>query len=776
MQPSCASGWIPQAERIIPLGRGTARPNRLDFQPYLHVLGLMSTDQSNASDPRRSIPEGSGPPWPPRAQRLIGAMHALCLDWLHESLRQCLGHFDVLVGQPGSPANSAKGNTRTRQQVLDEQRGFDQRFCARIDKAFDELGMSRSKPAPTPPPVLHAPLSLALLDQVEHDLDGALAQLVVRSETRHGPVLIELGYRMAALIGAPPLPSAALPMGPQVLSAAFRVSCRTMGLPISHEVLLVQAFESTVMLRMQPLYELLNSQLRSDGILPNLHPFSSPRALASLPAVATVDALPTTVARINLSPDSGPPATNVTGSAWNPSAPASRSRTAHSATTLQLQDALSTLQRTFGELDEQLRAELRRHDSLQQELLDQLNIDHSFGADSIELTAAHMHALNCTVQLFDALQSGLASDSGRVRSLVAEMLLPILRVSLTDPRFFADPVHPARRWLVAMLGAAHFWLDGATGIPGDHLAKAMTALIARAANDPVQTSLYENLLVQLDGHLRLLSGHAAETGQSHVNATHDQERLHTARVRADELLRVRCADLAADSPQQALLDQPWRDVLALTLLRHGEASDIFAVQLVIVDQLVGRFPMGDRAKLQAQIEDGLHQIGMPRKAASTLATNAVSAHASPTADSTSTDSTSAAARLANRFKQRASHPIKVVRSASSTLHATSIDPNLRALHDHLLGLSTPTWFSFVGSGDKPAKRHRLAWCSPTSGRCLFLTPLGDRAEECSLADLDEAMRCGRISELPRIQDLLDAAWPTPGDAPPDDPEATNLPS
>ena len=213
--------------------------------------------------------------WPARTQRLLGELRVLCGNWLHEPLSRCLDHFDMSLhrqcGLTGSHLDQQQYLT-TRQQLRNERQAFDQRFIASIDQAFDRLGM------PTVKVAVAVPQTLSLLDPLEHDLAGALDQLVARSEARGGLQLIELGYRFAVLIGIPPLEGEALPIGPQAMASAFREACHTLGLPSVHELLLLQSLESSLIQELAPLYALVNAHLCADGILPRLRPFALPRA------------------------------------------------------------------------------------------------------------------------------------------------------------------------------------------------------------------------------------------------------------------------------------------------------------------------------------------------------------------------------------------------------------------------------------------------------------------------------------------------------------------
>ena len=215
--------------------------------------------------------------WPARTQRLLGELRALCRNWLDEPLRRSLHHFDLQLHRQAEQTRShldQQHYAASRRLLVNEHQAFGQRFTASIDQAFDRLGMPSMKSSEA------APLTLSLLDPSEHDLAAALDQLIACSDTRGGPLLVELGYRFAVLIGAPPLANEALPVGAQAMTKAFRDASRPLALPSMHELLLLQSMDSNLIQAMAPLHELLNAHLRAEGILSGLRAFVLPRDTA----------------------------------------------------------------------------------------------------------------------------------------------------------------------------------------------------------------------------------------------------------------------------------------------------------------------------------------------------------------------------------------------------------------------------------------------------------------------------------------------------------------
>jgi hypothetical protein len=218
---------------------------------------------------------------------------------------------------------------------------------------------------------------------------------------------------------------------------------------------------------------------------------------------------------------------------------------------------------------------------------------------------------------------------------------------------------------------------------------------------------------------------------------------------------------------RSLLEHAWSDVLALSLLRHGEQSETFARRLVITDQLLGRLPPGNLETLQAEIVAGLQQIGMHGEEAIQVAQRLIGAGAMLQESDASGQS-----GLAMRLKQRREPDGPDGPGAAA--QAPPAVPSAEALRLHQrLSQHAGGWFEFTEAGGRRAHR-KLAWYSPRAARGLFVTRQGQRAEEMSLAELAQAIGAGKVRELPAanesdldralrsLADSLRQANPMPG--------------
>jgi hypothetical protein len=690
--------------------------------------------------------------WPMRTQRLLGELRTLCSNWLHEPLKRSLDHFDMSLHRQAQLTGSHLDQQQylaTRLRLRDERQAFDQRFIASIDQAFDRLGTPIAKAAAS------APQTLSLLDPLEHELAAALDQLVARSEARGGPQLIELGYRFAVLIGAPPLESEALPIGPQAMAGAFREAGRTLGLPGVHELLLLQSLESSLIQGLAPLYELVNAHFCADGILPRLRPFALPRAAPrrsprqeapARPAVP-VAATPDPPRETTLSPRTGTVAATPESS---------------TVTDEELQAALAALQAHLREADERTRFDLNAPSRLREELLIQLNVGRPGQAARASLSSEQDDTVELIVRLFGQIARQLPSSSD-AQTLLRDLQLPMLRMALTDRGFSEQHEHPARKVLGRIAEIARDWLDDAGGLSDRGLRLQLGQLIDRTGHEAPSVALYVSLLDDIEQYLAYLQHRTRLAERRQVDAMQGLERLEQARHRVGELLSARVARSSRGSAGQ--LDQAWSDVLALTLLRHGEQSPLFGTRLAVTDQLLGALPVGDRHKLQLEVEAGLRQIGLPHDELTQLARRMTEASRAGSAEK-ATGPDDLVMRLGNRPRpeEHLREPGGTPVDEASAGHATRVaadapGPDVLRLHRHLRALPAGVWFEFADpSGGRPTRR-RLVWYSPLTGHSLFVTRSGQRAEELGELQLAREIASARVHEIAsEHEDVLDHAW------------------
>ena len=702
-----------------------------------------------------------------RSRQLIDELRSKCSDWLQDSLESGLAHFGkslhVLANSSLTHLDQqACLDTHTR--LVDGRGAFEQKFIASIAQAFERIGRHPPESAAA------EPRTLSLTDTVTQDLDTALDQLVARSKARSGQQLVELGYRMAVLLGSSPLESGELPVGPQAMAHAFRDACGTLKMPVEHELLLLQSLETSLIDELASLHALANSHLCEAGILRGLRPFVLPNDKArndihDRNAKTSVESASTASWR-------GEPAEYGASSPGAPTAQQAKSAEPAEEGTVsdeQLQRALAALQEHFLQVDERTWFELNQPKRLREELLLQLNIRRSGQSKPADLSAGQEATLQMIVHLFAKIARQLPQTPD-AQALLYKLQLPLLRMALVDPGFVDKHEHPARLVLGRIAEIAHDWLDDASESPNRELRIDLEALIVHASHAAPDTAVYLNLHKAIEQRMTRLKQETHLTEKQAVDGMRGLESLEAARVRVTELL----GPLVVAAPQQkgppADLFRAWSDVLSLALLRHGEDSAAFRNRMYATEQMLGMWPQHDPEMLQQEVRMGLRQIGVLEAEIHQLVHELVEpGHAVPGLVA-SHGNGSVADKASSLFQTTpatdaswAAPPSS--RAAGSRISVQGADAEVRRIHRHLCSLPVGIWFEFIGAAGINGMLRRLAWYSPLTGHSLFVTRSGHRAQELGELELAQAIASGRARELaPVREDLVGDAWRTVTDS------------
>ena len=769
--------------------------------------------RSSASHPPARLNSGR---WPARTQQLIETSYTLCVEGLYEPVRRCINEFDKQLFALADRAHHSGEQHEcfaSRQRVLQGQNSFFQSFMEQVGKGLNELDQAPQSSAEAAAET-NTWQTLELLDPGVQEMSMTLDQVAARGDARHGRALYELGYRLAVLIGSPPLEGAALPLGPHALAKAFQQASVELELPLKHQLLLLHQFDQWIGTSLGELYNTINLRWQSDGILPQLRSVPAPRHVKRRAHADAAEASPVGEAA---GAESQP--TPATGGAGEDSIHvleslrnllarrrdgqglAAGETTGPVASEDELQSALGALQQHLAEVTDHAGRELRSAARLREELLAQLNLGKPAGAPRTQLTGEQGDTVELVAGLFEQLGQQL-QQGGNARNLLSNLQLPMLRVAVADHSFFERHDHPARRLLDTVAATANDWLDGSDDESNRPLAAKLEQLVSRANQEPPSAGLYTTLLADIEHHLAVLTRKAQAAERRHVEAAQGRERLDQARHRASELMAERFAQSPPRGLLRALLDRAWSDVLALTLLRHDEDSEPFKAQLAITDQLLGRLPIADRQQLQQDVESGLQQIGMHAEESVQVAQRLLgtetpdpaielpsatdlalrlkqhqrlgeqSADPEPAvtrsvAKPAAPAKTSIAKAIAAKSAPAATATTKTATTTTTTAQipapATTQLPSLepRALHieQHLRKLPFGSWFDFVDPVSGQVTRRKLAWYSPMSGRCLLVSRRGQRGEEMTMAQLAHDVASGRAREAStEPESVLDRAW------------------
>jgi len=403
---------------------------------------------------------------------------------------------------------------------------------------------------------------------------------------------------------------------------------------------------------------------------------------------------------------------------------------------------------------------------LKQDLLNQLRQVAPPG-QALQLGDEDADTIETLGLLFDEIMQGLRT-TGRTRALLTRLQVPLLRVALRDKGFFLRPDHPARQLLNTVAEAGQHWIDDGGGESDTALIERVQRAIERVNHEfDSDLKLLEKINDDLLLHMASLARKADVAERRLVEAARGREKLVLARDTAQRAVSNRLIDRKPSRLLRTLLEQAWIDVLALTLLRHGEDSQAYKSQLEVTDQLI---EVGDTSGPAAQpyiahwreeIEAGLGQVGYHADEVQAIV-DRLFTPGRVDRDDNAISQTDLALRLKN--KARLGETVaddSPLQSAQLRQASHQLDPEESQMRERLKTAAPGAWFELLGKTPGERTRLKLSWSSPVSGRCMLVNQRGARVDECDLDQLARDMVAGRMRLAPAEREsLIDRNWRT----------------
>ncbi|MDE2497138.1 MAG: DUF1631 family protein [Xanthomonadaceae bacterium] len=699
----------------------------------------------------------------PRARHLLAQQIAECGGLLEPLLRTALDDLEHELFRIAEQSSGGQAQHEAMEALKEVKRlrpRFHGRFMALLEQRF--AGIDRPAAEPENDPRTDADLSL--VDLHEFDETMALDDLSTRTELHAGNAIFDLCHRYAVLVAAPPLDNNALPSGPHALAAVLGEAATDFGLQREHRLLFYRLCDRRLFAAAEAFYTRLNDHLKSSGILPDLRSYL-PRRAASAARPATAD----TQAAPGAANESGPmaPAINFTAPAsppmgelhalldarrraLNPDAEAAAAQSAQFASMPELQEALGALQalpsrsatpQPGARLSGDLMAQLRR----------------ASHGNAVQLQPEHRDALDLVGLLYDQLLTETRSE-GIAQQLLASLQVPLLRIALSDSNFFTVRNHPARRLLNLVLETANLWLDRSDEKFDNALNQRLQRSVKRVVEDNTgDMGVIEKEADDLDTHLKLISRRAEIAERRQVEAAQGRDRLQDARAAAAKAIDARLSKRKTSPLVHALLENAWTDALTLTLLREGEHSEAYHRRLAAVDQLLDAPPERDNTRLAADFNHGLTQVGLQATEADQITRYALELpQQPPDAGSTPVPTQT---ELLIRLKSRHKPGEAEAGPAQPGPRKLPLTSSERRALETLKTLPFGSWLEFTLNQQGQKAARKLAWYTPSSGRCLVVNARGAASPERTLEQIARMMARGQVSVLPN-QDggMIDRAW------------------
>ncbi len=172
-------------------------------------------------------------------------------------------------------------------------------------------------------------------------------------------------------------------------------------------------------------------------------------------------------------------------------------------------------------------------------------------------------------------QSILTEDRipASVRVWFARLQMPVLRVAVTEPDFFATIDHPARR-LIDRMGACVMGFDTAGGSVGDTLEREIKRIVQVVEAYPdTGRRVFQTVLIEFEKFLEHYFKNQNEATKRGVSLAQQVEQRETLAIQYTIELRRMLNEVPVQEGVRQFLFHVWADVLATTAVRFTSNSE-----------------------------------------------------------------------------------------------------------------------------------------------------------------------------------------------------------
>ncbi|MEH6503141.1 MAG: DUF1631 family protein [Cycloclasticus sp.] len=343
-----------------------------------------------------------------------------------------------------------------------------------------------------------------------------------------------------------------------------------------------------------------------------------------------------------------------------------------------------------------------------------------------------------------------------VRAMIGQLQIPILKVAMMDKEFFAKKSHPARRFLNALSNAG---------------------LGVSAKNKQIQSTIFEKMeelvervLMEFEDDVDIFAELVEEfeifldQQQQQINlieersrkVTQGAEQLELTRRQASYEIALRLNGKSIPEFVHLFLDEAWKDVLVLALLRREKEPEETKQSISVIERLVSSVIAAenesaknlikeDLGRLLKDIKVGLENISYDFHEAIPFFKELESWHrqilALKTAD---VDDIPVAERVTlvdfDKDFCEASLEEELLQELEGELKQMPKDKFSKLANNIQVG----DWLEYNNEAGA-ALRAKLSWKSPVTLTCLFVNDRGAKAMDITIAELAEELRQKRMS-------------------------------
>lgn len=190
--------------------------------------------------------------------------------------------------------------------------------------------------------------------------------------------------------------------------------------------------------------------------------------------------------------------------------------------------------------------------------------------------AADTPAERATIEVVALLFQSILTEEripAAVRVWFARLQMPVLRVAVTEPDFFATTDHPARR-LIDRMGACVMGFNSSQGDVGDALEREIKRVVQVVEAYPdTGRRVFQTVLTEFEKFLSHYFEQENQASVKGVSLAQQVEQRETMAIQYTIELRKMLNEVPVQDGVREFLFQVWADVLAVNGVRHGPQSD-----------------------------------------------------------------------------------------------------------------------------------------------------------------------------------------------------------
>ena len=238
--------------------------------------------------------------------------------------------------------------------------------------------------------------------------------------------------------------------------------------------------------------------------------------------------------------------------------------------------------------------------------------------------AASSPVERATIEIVALLfQSILMEDAipATVRVWFARLQMPVLRVAVSEPDFFATVEHPARR-LIDRMGSCVMGFDSSSRVVGDLLEKEIKRVVQVVEAYPdTGRRVFQTVLTEFEKFLEHYFKNENEASKKGVSLAAQVEQRETMAIQYTIELRKMLNDVPVQEGVREFLFHVWADVLATTAVKSENSEAVKDMKRAAADLIWSASAKVSRAEraevirrlppLLKTLRDGMDEAGIP---------------------------------------------------------------------------------------------------------------------------------------------------------------------